>query len=394
MAPPTPLESMNARSQRHVDSEGKLKRWVPLGAFFVTLALGIVISTTYFHRQQFTRPGSQENGIAEPPIVDAAKLYLEALSSASKLLFDLAFATLGAVLGLRLSATAKSHISSVASLGAGSLLLLSLYGAFLFELGKSEVLEGGLDMHGMILKFPIALQFWTLFLAVLSMTAALFRPAPKTAKLILLAGLSLCGMPVQLMCTLNPTPISGNPTCIQNWANNRDEVLTDEGARDAVAVVSNLITMSPKPLAATAQPCDFAVTMLDEIRFVAIDGGGAASGNEGGLAVAKVLRQVIVAMEQPTFAAGELADKLASWAAFWQARGGTLDVVHTGSTVLIYIIDAADRRREWKAYSPCRFRLPPGVYRISVLSGGRRVDNRTLTLSDGDRKVFEVGGAK
>lgn len=354
---------------------------VPFLVFLGVFAGSFVLVTLLSRVPQASPAMPQSQAIAPPEIQEIQKLYLESEAARSTLLFNLAFGTLGALLGLRFAEKTRVKLDGAATFGACGLLLTSIYSSFLFQSGMSRILEGTLDeMYGPLLRTPITCQFWSFFIAVILLSFTLFRPLPRKAALLIITGV-LCA-----------TAAEAAAPCIQDWGRDHSLELPLAAITDAEIALERLRQKGELEPERTAG-CDYAYTVLDQVRFVAISKDGEATGSAGAASVAKVLHNLAAATAKPTFAHGKLVDELLDLLEIWRERSGLLDLQSALQQPLwVEIRDISKPKRFWQRYTRCLLRLPPGKYLVSALSGGQSVGSAvTIAIADGDRRSLVLG---
>lgn len=348
-------------------------RLSPFALFIVTMLAGIAVSTMLFRRAQSIslQPAGSSARPYTGTMTDAQKLYIGARSATSELLFKIAFATLAALIGLELS-NAQSRLSQRGIFTAAGLLFTSLYGAFLFQVGVSWSMEASLDeMFGPVLGYPILLQFWFLFAALVIIAAALFRNPRHRA--VVMAFVALLGAaPLQAKTTTSRQ-------CVADWATTHDIGLPPAAVGDAARVVE--ILAAKRGLKVTGDNrCAVVTTMLDTVRYTALRDGKPETGAEAGAALAKILRDARKTAEAPNFSPGELLRQLLSIAEVWTVDSGIFDI-DAKETLFVTVISRSDPKRpQWLGYTRWLLRLPAGSYNIRIADGTRIVFDRTIDL--------------
>jgi hypothetical protein len=348
---------------------------------------GFVLVTVLFRWSQTTSGGSASN-LQVPVINDTQKLYLESEGARSTLLFNLAFGTLGALLGLRFAETTRARVEGAAVFAACGLLLISLYSAFLFQTAVSIVLEGAFDdMYGSLLRLPILCQFWSFFLAILVLAFSLFKPARKGAAVLLLV-LGAAASPA-LAAPAEPAHPEAE-ACARDWAKTRSIELPDGAFADAAAVAAKLREKSDLALV-PEERCGYEVAFLDQVRAAAVR-QDKVDGPEAGRRTAGLLRELAATTESPTFTAGELVSRLISWGELWRVPNALVDLQATGGGALfVEILGISSPGRHWQGYTRWLVRLPAGKYRINVSHGVQQIEKRDLTVKADDRLSLVVG---
>jgi hypothetical protein len=364
----------------------RLPALTPFSLFILLFLGGFVLVTALFRWSQATSGGSASS-LQVPVINETQKLYLESEGARSTLLFNLAFGTLGALLGLRFAETTRARVEGAAVFAACGLLLISLYSAFLFQTAVSLVLEGTFDdMYGSVLRLPILCQFWSFFLAILLLSFSLFKPARKGA-----AVLFLC-----LGAAASPAPAAAEAahpaaeTCARDWAKERSIDLPDRAFADTAVLSAKLREKSDLSLA-PQERCEYELAFLDQIRAAAVS-QDKVDGPEAGRRIAALLRELAAAAQSPTFTAGELVSRLISWGELWRAPSALVDLQSAGGgSLFVEILGISSPGRHWQGYTRWLVRLPAGKYRINVSRGVQQVEKRDLTVKESDRISLLVG---
>lgn len=354
---------------------------VPFLVFLGVFAGSFVLATLLSRIPQSSPASVSAQDVTPPEIMEIQKLYLESEAARSTLLFNMAFGTLGALLGLRFSEKTRVKLDGATTFGACGLLLTSIYSSFLFQTAMSRILEGTLEeMYGPLLRMPITCQFWSFFLAVLLLSFTLFRPLPKKVTLLLLMGL------------LSATGAEAAASCIRDWGRERSLELPAAAIADAKIALQRLREKGELEAKRTTG-CDYAYTVLDQVRFAAISEHGEATGKAGAVAVAKVLHNLAAATAQPTFSPGKLVDELLDLLEIWRGRSGLLDLRGSRPEPLwIEVRDLGDAKLFWQRYTRCLLRLPPGKYLVSASRDGQTVgSDLTVEIADGDRRSITLG---
>jgi hypothetical protein len=344
---------------------------------------GILLSTILFRLAQTT--SFQPAGTKARPytgiMTDAQKLYIGARSATSELLFKISFATLAALIGLQLS-NAQSRVSQRGIFTAAGLLFTSLYAAFLFQVGVSRSMEASLDeMFGAILGYPIMLQFWFLFAALVIIAAALFRNPRHGAAIMAFVAL-LGAAPLQA-----ETPASRQ--CVVDWAKSHDIQLPSAAAKDAARVIEILAAKRGLKVT-TGNRCAVVTTMLDTVRYTALRDGKPETGAEAGAALAKMLRDARKTAEAPNFSPGELLRQLLSIAEIWTVDSGIFDIDAKDTLFVTVISRSNPKRPQWLGYTRWLLRLPPGSYNVRIADGTRIVFDRTIDLAADARVPIDI----
>jgi hypothetical protein len=369
------------------------RKLTPFALFLALFLSGCTLATVIFrHGQSLSM--SAEGGDAAPSnvdVTDTQKTYIESRSAASERLFDLAFASLAALLGLRFSEKTRVRIDGHGPFAACGLLLVSIYSAFLFQVGVGHALEGPLnEIYGPALSYPIVLQFWSLFGAALILAVSLFRPAGRRMNPLILAAGTVA------MLFAPPVRAQSQPgleACVRSWAASRDLELPGEAVQDATKLVEG-VARKREIVLSLVDPCDWTGTLLDEIRFTAISDGGAARGDAAGRVLAPLFHSAVKALEDPTFASGDLLDRLLSIAQVWREPSAIVEVEAGTRSLFVTILDPRHPQRPRRGYTRWTVRLPPGSYELRASERGKIVEKRTIALRDGERYFFSLEAPK
>ena len=360
-------------------------RLTPFALFVILMIGGVAFATIVFKAAQREMARDAQKRVARPytgAASDAQKLFLESRSGTSQRLFEIAFAAAAALLALQFSEKQRPQFSGHGVFGAFGLLVASIYSALLFQIGVSRCLEASLDdMFGPILTYPVLCQFWFLLAAVVLTAASLFRrPRGRLAVAMLVSLLSF---------SAGAAGIPSYSQCVTTWASSRSLILPDKGVVDAAKLVERL--RARQKLTVNAQErCALTATILDAVRYAAISQGQPSTGKEGGEAMAILLRAARQAAEEPTLSPGELIGVLASIAEIWSVPSGIVDI-DAPRTLFVTVVDrAAPAKNQWRAYTRCVLRLPPGTYAVRAALGSRIVYRGDIKVVDRARIPLDI----
>ncbi len=394
-----------------------MKRWrmlfTPLTTFLVVVLVSVLASTWLLRLAQseaMRRVRAETPQSAE--ISSTQERFLASRGAGSELLFKLAFASLGALLGLRFSDKAQLRIGSHAHFAAAGLLLGSIYNAFLYQESVAHVLEGPLEMlYGAELRYPVVCQFWFLFAAVTLLAVSLFRPSRKIAGALLFAlAVGLTPAAGQRPAVTEPQPsAAATPSvaagrdpavdlaqCGAEWMRSRGVAVSGSSAGDLGELAARLARRSEVNLTALTpvDRCAFVSALADGLRYAAINEGATADAAGQGRAVAGLLDRALSSTADPTFSPGELVHKLLAAAQIWREPAAVLDIDAGDRTLFISVNDPRERQLMWRGYTRLLLRIPPGTYQLSASEDGVIVSRRTLTVGDGDRIPISLGGPR
>jgi hypothetical protein len=363
----------------------------PFVTFLLLTGLGILGSTglARYAQRSFDRPDPDAVAAPQKAEVDETqKLFIASRTGGSDLLFKIAFASLGALLGLRFSEKTSVLIGSHSHFAAASFLLCSIYNAFLYQESVAHVLEGPLlAMYGPELRYPVLCQFWFLFAAVVLLAASLFRPSRRAVAAVVVLVLSAgCS-------ALAQDPASPLSACAGQWGQSRSVELDTTAARDLATLAERIARRREVDLVALSETdrCSFVASLADHVRFTAISDGAPSEKSGLGAAVKALLRQAVESTESPNFSAGEFLDRLLGLAQIWREPSAVLDIDSGTRTLFVSVTDPVrPQTSTWKGYTRFLLRIPPGTYQLSAAEDGILVTRRTITVKDGDRTPISI----
>lgn len=355
----------------------------PLTTFLLLAVVGILGSTWLLRRAQAE---AMRQSAAEGPRPTEINLtqqeFITSRSAGSELLFQLAFASLGALLGLRFSDKARVHIGSHAHFAAAGMLLSSIYNAFLYQESLARILEGPLDvLYGAELRYPVVCQFWFLFAAVALLSVSLFRPVRKMAAASLLA---FVGGALPATAQVAPATLA---SCGAQWGQSRgldSSTLATSELGELATRVARRSEVDIQGLS-SADRCAFVSALGDGLRYAAIAAGAAADGGKQTRAINALVRRSLSTMSDPTFSPGELLQHLLAAAQIWREPAAVLDIDGGSKTLFVAVYDPRNPQLQWRGYTRLLLRIPPGTYELSVSENGVIVNRRSLSVGDGDR---------
>lgn len=349
--------------------------------FLGIILLGGVLITLAYRSVDGTPPSSGAGAVKS--LSDAQKALLETQSSLSKWLIGLAYASLAGVFGLRVKDLENERFAGRFPLVACALLVLSLYGGFLFQqasifiltFGPAELLFG----DGILLTLQV--QFWLLVFGLIVLAVWLFRKPANGAKTVAVLAAALLAA-----CPLAAAEAESDqvPACVASWQEDRREPLGPELAGEAAKLIRELAAREKVDIQG-AELCSFSDSVLDELRFSVLQGGDEEK------VPARMADFVATAREDlasPAYAAGDLVKKLVRLSQVWRSPSGLLQVLALDSRLEIFLSGQLVGVTNWTR------RLKPGTYTLGFTEGGirRREHDRQVTITDGGLVRVEIEG--
>lgn len=295
----------------------------------------------------------------------------------SKWLLGLAYGSLAGLLGLRFKDQNQLPLDTTFPMAACALLVLSLYGAFLFQDSIMFALSKGPIYHiyGSLMDFPLQLQFWTLIIALVLLALRLFRPPKKYT----------VTLSVTLLLMLS-SGASGqeeiDSACLANWQKDREVKFTQAGVKTAASVLNRLSQRAglKNPLA-----CDYIRSLLDELRWDAY----VVKQDDSSEAMEAYLGTIEQELKKPGLSMGEVVTKLVSISQVWRGASGLL-IVESQTKGIPVLLDGAEAgMTTWER------RLAPGTHSVEVIRGGKTVySNRNVRIEDGKECRINIDSSK
>lgn len=350
-----------------------------LGIIFLGAAL-----VTYLYRAVDHDPPPPDAGTVET-LSDAQKLLIETQSSLSKWLLGLAYATLAGLFGFRIKSPEDERFKDGFPLVACALLVISLYGGFLFQQATLSILSRGpadlLFGDGILLTLQV--QFWFLAFGLIVLAAWLFRTTNKKRRAsvgLLIILLSTCPLAA---ADKKPSPVRA---CVDSWQADRGESLGPELAGEVTRLVEELAAREKIALQGT-DPCPFTASVLDELRFSILQYGDETEVTKRMAAVVSGARQDLAS---PNFSPGDLVRKLVRLSQVWRSPSGLLQVIAREGRFEIFLSSELVGLTNWTR------RLEPGTYSLFFTRNGVRQNeyDRQVVIEDGKLVRIEVEGPK
>ena len=341
-------------------------------ALFATLVLSGFVAVTIAYRSLQT--SSPPRDIPQIELNDAQKKLLDSRDNMSKWLLGLAYGALVGLLGMAFKQEEGARpMDAGLPLTASGLLILSLYGAFLFQDSMVFTLsKGPVDfIYGSLMDFPLVLQFWTLIGALILLAVWMFRPSKKytvTLGIFLALGLVRTAQ----------AQVSG---CVPSWEKDRGVTLTESSQTTAVDVLRKLA----KRAKLKSPSCDYALSLLDELHWAAY----VVKQDDSGEAMSAYLKTIDVELTKPGLSTGEIVTKLTALSEVWRTASGLL-VVESQLKGMPVLLNGSEA-----GMTPWQRRLAPGTYSIEVIRGGRTVySDRGVKIEDGKQWRITVDASK
>lgn len=375
----------------------RLRHLSPFVSFGVVFIAAIIVATILFRAAQHRAMNASADNTPGPAalgaLTDTQKLYLESRLGTSQLLFNIAFAIIGGLLALHFSEKTRPPLSTHAVFSAAGLLLASIYSAFLFQIGVSHCLEGSPnDLFSAVLNYPIVAQFWFLFAAVILIAISLMRRIPSRAGLIAVAIVWL-SMPSSAYANAAAKPDYAG--CVRKWASERQLEIGDKAVKDGAALIKFVVGHDQITVADARTGCTLASTLLDQVRFQALEDEDVSTPAKASAAVERVLHDGRVATQTTNVSFGELVDELISIAEVWRVAAGIVDFDDGRRGQLFVTVMSRERPpKQRKGRTPWIVRLPPGKYDVTASEGAQQVYTGVLEIKDGDRMAVPLRGPR
>jgi hypothetical protein len=353
-----------------------------LALFLGIVILGVVL-VTFFYRAIAVAPPPPDAGTVVA-LSDAQKLLFETQSSLSKWLLGLAYAALAGLFGFRIKSPEDSErFREHFPLVACALLVISLYGGFLFQQASILVLIHGPSdlLFGDGILLTLQVQFWFLTFGFVVLGAWLFRGPGKSVRVA--AGL-IIGLLAACPLTAGEDRPSPLRSCVNGWQEDRGVSLGPERVGEAVKLVEELASREKVNLQ-EADLCPFTASVLDELRFSIIQYGNDAKVAEK---MAVIVSSTQRDLTNPNFAPGSLVQKLVRLSQIWRSPSGLLLVLAREGRFEIFLSGEMVGVTNWTR------RLEPGTYTLWFTRDGlrRREYDRQVRIGDGELVRVEVGG--
>jgi hypothetical protein len=346
----------------------------PYIVFTVLLAAGFLLATLAYRSLQTVAP---PRDLAHIELTEAQKKLLDSRDTMSKWLLGLAYTALAGLLGLRFKEQNQLPLDTTLPMAACGLLILSLYGAFLFQDSMMFALSKGPVYHiyGSLMDLPLQLQFWTLVISLVLLALWLFRPPKKyTVTLSLMLAFAFSGR------ASGQEPVE--PKCIAAWQKGREMKFTQTGQRAAINVLDRL---SQRAGLKSPVSCDYALSLLDELRWDAY----VVKQDDSIAAMEAYLETIDQELRKPGLSMGEVVTKLVSISQVWRGTSGLL-IVEARTTGIPILLDGAEAgMTNWER------RLAPGIHSVEVVRGGRTIySNKNVRIEDGKEWRINIDSSK
>jgi hypothetical protein len=342
----------------------------PYLVFVGLLVLGFLAATTSYRTLQTAAPA---HDIAHIDLTEAQKKLLESRDSMSKWLLGLAYGALAGLLGLRFKDQNSLQLDTTLPMAACGLLVLSLYGAFLFQDSMMFSLSKGPIYHiyGSLMDFPLQMQFWTLVAALILLALWLFRPPKKyTVTLSVFLALSFAARAQD--------QASVGSVCLSDWEKGREMRLTQTGRATAAAILEKL---AQRAGLRSPAPCDYTMSLLDELRWDAY----VVKQDDSTKAMESYLKTIDQELRKPGLSMGEVVTKLVTISQVWRGASGLL-IVESQTKGTPILLDGTEA-----GMTTGERRLAPGTYSVDVVRGGRTVySNRKVRIEDGKECRIDI----
>ena len=335
------------------------------------LVLGIVVSTVMYRGSQTSQKPNDFLAYCDPNkpcLGEIEKKLVETQDALSKWMLGIAYTTLGGMLVLRVRNWRNVQITSALPMTAVALLLLSLFGAFLFQVGLIFTLSKGPLYHLStgVVWVPLLTQFWPLVAALALLGVWLYGPR-RAIKLMMLAG---------LLCTMS---IRARAADIRQCANAWQRSRGFEQSQRLADIDTSLIAIVLKRAGRDSLPsCGLADSILDQVRY----GASIVKQSEKREPLIEYTTSVLDDLRQDPLSLPEVVSVLVSGARLWDAPSGllTLDATTTHQVV----VDTTT------CLTPCTVRLGPGSHHVEATSGGMVVYSCSLVLKNDDVLKIKV----
>jgi hypothetical protein len=351
-----------------------------LALFIGIVVLGAALVTGLYRRVAVAPPPPDAGTVGG--LSDAQKLLVETQSSLSKWLLGLAYATLAGLFGFRIKSPDDERFRERFPLVACALLVISLYGGFLFQQATLLVLARGPSnlLFGDGILLTLQVQFWFLAFGLAVLTLWLFRSSGKGAKTAASLIVFLFTVYPQAGGAERPDSVR---SCVEAWHDDRKVSLPLASAEEEAKLVEALAARE-KVVLKRADLCAFTASILDELRFSIVQYGDDSTVAVKMTAAVSSLRQDL---NNPNFAPGDLVQKVLRLSQVWRVPSGLLDVVARNGRFEIFLSGTMVGVTNWTR------RLTPGTYSLKFTRDGlRRTEyDRQVSIEDGKLVRIEIG---
>jgi hypothetical protein len=326
-----------------------------------------------------------DRDVTKEDVTPRQQAAIEAQRATSTLIFNLAFGSLAALIGLRFSDKTAPRLTGPVPVVASGLLGLSLYSAHLLNSNIDFALTHGPIglINGPATEMPGAAQFWTFVIAIflLAWWALSTRKVGVASIAIVVAGLtsSTASAAGQEKQTLS--------TCVTAWSTERRVPLSTRGHASAVTLVSHL-QVRAKAEVPSDETCWFAGSSLDGVRREALD--DKVPEKDLPAWVEREVASLVAELTTPNFSPGKFLETLLVASAVWRQPSGLLAIQSRIGTVAA-IATLVGAGRDWRYYTDCEIRLPEGRYIVRFAKDGKRVgSDQTVQIVNSRRMEIVV----
>jgi hypothetical protein len=357
-----------------------------VGAFLLTAAHRIQQYKTY-------------PDVTGEEITARQRALVDADSSTSTSLFNLAFGALVGLVSLQVHGKRSQRPSGALPMVAAALLALSMYASFLFRTqlalslgrGPLALLAGpGIDQ-------TLTAQFWLFVVGILLLLFWVFPV--RNIVCIALAAMAF-----------TPAAVSAQevtvPECAAAWAADRKVTLPANSRGAVESLVANVAGEAKVALDASSR-CPFTESLLDELRRRVVANGADVENPSQELvkaideAVATIYQKPDTYLPGPpppksgNFSFGDAVSRLLTMAEVWNEPSGLLVVRSSEGALQVIATTVKGTPGDWKGLTNWTVRVPAGVYRIEVTKDGVRMNGPgRIEVSSGQRLEIDFPVSK
>lgn len=344
----------------------KMKR--PYLISIAILGVGILTATVLFRISQTSQPPAGYMAFCDttvaagrPCLTEIEKKLVESQDSLSKWLLGLAYTTLAGMLALRVKNWRSAQITSHMPMIACALLVVSLFGAFLFQIGIMFTLSNGPLYHldTGVIWIPLLTQFWSLVAALGLLAVWLYGPRRALQLGLVLAAAGSCSPAARA------TEVR---QCAQQWQ--KDRGFTDYpqlAAKQALLV--ELLAQRGK--VGIPSSCEFTDSILDQVRLAA----RGVKGSRSAAALAEYTDSLVEDLQTNAVSPEEITNALVRGLKFWEAPSAL--VILRASKTDDATIDTVS------CMTPCTVRIGPGAHKIQASAAGRIIYSCPVNVKAG-----------
>ncbi|HWB86351.1 MAG TPA: hypothetical protein VG675_19575 [Bryobacteraceae bacterium] len=320
------------------------------------LAAGVLIATECYRISLTSPPPAGylaycDTAIAagKPCLTEVEKNLIESQDSLSKWLLGLAYTTLGGMLILRVKNWRSTQVTSALPMIACALLVLSLFGAFLFQIGIVFTLSNGPLYHldTGVVWVPLLTQFWSLVGALALLALWLYGPRRGIRIALLFAAAASSPHFAQA---------AGIEQCAQQWQETHGFTADAKLAATQAQLVELL---AKRAEVAIPSSCDFTDSVLDRVRFAAREVKHSRSAS----ALAEYTDSLVEELQTNAVSPEEITNALVRGLKFWEAPSAL--VILRASRTKDATIDTMS------CMTPCTVRIGPGAHKIQASDAGK-----------------------